>query len=109
MGEALTISEDLVNCGEIAAEEVVLLYVRDLVANVTRPVRELKGFTRVKIQPGQRVTVEFQLHTDELAFYGRNQKKMIEVGDFHVWIGGSSETMLRTEFRIVSKPCDGAV
>ena len=109
MGEALTISADLVNSGEIAAEEVVQLYVRDLVANVTRPVRELKGFTRVKIQPGQRVTVEFQLHTDELAFYGRNQKKMIEVGDFHVWIGGSSETMLRTEFRIVSKPCDGAV
>lgn len=104
MGESVTVSAELSNHGEVAAEEVVQLYVRDLVGNVTRPVRELKGFSRVKVEPGQTVTVDFQLHSDDLAFYGRNQKKMSEAGDFHVWVGGSSETGLRSEFRIVTEP-----
>ncbi len=77
------------------------LYVRDLVGNVTRPVRELKGFKRVRVEPGQTVTVEFDLHTDELAFYGRDNRLMLEAGDFHVWIGGSSTTDQRSEFRLV--------
>ena len=101
IGETLTISAELSNHGSVAAEEVVQLYVRDLVGNVTRPVRELKGFKRVRVEPGQTVTVEFELHTDELAFYGRDNRLMIEVGDFHVWIGGSSTTELRSEFRLV--------
>jgi len=102
IGGELTISADLTNHGNIAAEEVVQLYVRDLVGNVTRPVRELKGFRRVAVEPGQTVTVEFKLHTDDLAFYGRDNQLMVEPGDFHVWIGGSSETELRSEFRLVS-------
>ena len=83
--------------------EIAQLYVRDLVGNVTRPVRELKGFKRVHLDPGQTVSVDFQLHTDDLAFYGRNMQLMTEPGKFHAWIGGSSETDLRTEFRIVDK------
>ena len=101
VGETLTISADLSNHGTVAAEEVVQLYVRDLVGNVTRPVRELKGFKRVRVEPGQTVTVEFDLHTDELAFYGRDNRLMLEAGDFHVWIGGSSTTDQRSEFRLV--------
>ena len=54
------------------------------------------------LQPGQTVVVTFELHTDDLAFYGRNMQRMIEPGQFHVWIGGSSETGLKTEFRIVA-------
>ena len=100
-GETLTISVDLSNHGTVAAEEVVQLYVRDLVGNVTRPVRELKGFKRVRVEPGQTVTVEFDLHTDELAFYGRDNRLMLEAGDFHVWVGGSSTTDQRSEFRLV--------
>ena len=100
-GETLTISADLSNHGTVAAEEVVQLYVRDLVGNVTRPVRELKGFKRVRVESGQTVTVEFDLHTDELAFYGRDNRLMLEAGDFHVWIGGSSTTDQRSEFRLV--------
>ena len=79
------------------------LYVRDLVGNVTRPVKELKGFQRVRLEPGERMKVEFELHTDDLAFYGRDNTLMTEPGDFHAWIGGSSETELRTEFRIVER------
>ncbi|MBT8086513.1 MAG: glycoside hydrolase family 3 C-terminal domain-containing protein [Gammaproteobacteria bacterium] len=100
VGETITISAELANDGDVAAEEVVQLYIRDLAGNVTRPVRELKGFRRVKVAPGNTVTVEFELHTDDLAFYGRNMQLMTEPGEFHAWIGGSSETELRTEFRI---------
>ena len=101
-GDTVTISADLVNKGDLAAEEVVQLYVRDLVGNVTRPVRELKGFRRVRVEPGQTVRVEFVLRPEDLAFYGRDMQLMTEPGDFHAWIGGSSATELRTEFRLVA-------
>jgi beta-glucosidase len=101
VGGAITVSADLTNRGDVAADEVAQLYVRDLVGNVTRPVRELKGFRRVRVTPGETVTVSFELHTDDLAFYGRDNTLMVEPGDFHAWIGGSSDTGLRTEFRVV--------
>ena len=100
-GESLTISADLSNYGAVAADEVVQLYVRDLVGNVTRPVRELKGFKRVRVEPGQTVTVDFDLHTNDLKFFGRDNRLILEAGDFHAWIGGSSTTDLRSEFRLV--------
>ncbi len=99
-GSAVTISARLENAGPHGAEEVVQLYVRDPVANVTRPVRELKGYQRVRLQPGESTRVEFELHTDDLKFYGRNNTLILEPGDFHVWIGGSSTTELRGEFRV---------
>ena len=74
------------------------LYVRDVVGNVTRPVRELKAFAKFRLQPGERRIVRFTLTADDLAFYGRTMRRMIEPGVFHAWIGGSSATELRTEF-----------
>ena len=100
-GDSFRVSADLTNAGRVAAEEVVQLYVRDLVGNVTRPVRELKGFKRVRVEPGQTIRVEFEVHTDELAFYGRDMRLRVEPGEFYAWIGGSSATELRTEFMIV--------
>jgi beta-glucosidase len=102
LGETVTISVELTNTGRMAASEVVQLYVRDLVGNVTRPVKELKGFHRVYLEPEETVTVRFELHTDDLAFYGRDMKLMTEPGEFHVWVGGSSEADLMTEFRIIA-------
>jgi beta-glucosidase len=102
LGETVTISVELTNTGRMAASEVVQLYVRDLVGNVTRPVKELKGFHRVFLEPEETVTVRFELHTDDLAFYGRDMKLMTEPGEFHVWVGGSSEADLMTEFRIIA-------
>jgi beta-glucosidase len=102
LGDSLTVSVDLTNTGDMAAEEVVQLYVRDLVGNVTRPVKELKAFRRLRLEPGQRVTVDFEVHTDDLAFYGRDMQLTAEPGEFHAWIGGSSDTPLKTDFRIVS-------
>ena len=102
-GDTLTISADLTNRGPVAAVEVVQLYVRDLVGNVTRPVRELKGFKRVPVEPGQTINVAFELDTDELAFFGRDNRLILEAGEFHVWMGGSSATNLRSEFKLVDQ------
>ena len=103
LGASLTVSVEVLNTSPIAAHEVVQLYVRDLVGNVTRPVRELKGFRRIWLEPEERVMVEFELHTDDLAFFGRDMTLITEPGDFHVWVGSSSEAALMSEFRIVAR------
>ncbi|MCG8369575.1 MAG: glycoside hydrolase family 3 C-terminal domain-containing protein, partial [Proteobacteria bacterium] len=101
LGGTVTISAELANCGDVEAEEVVQLYTRDLVASVTRPVRELKGFRRVRLRPGDSTTVRFELHTDQLSFCGRDGRRVVEPGAFHAWIGGSSDAELRTGFSLV--------
>jgi beta-glucosidase len=103
LGGTFTVSAELGNCGDMEAEEVVQLYTRDLVASITRPVRELKGFRRIRLGPGETTTVSFELHTDDLSFYGRDGTSTVEPGQFHAWIGGSSEADLRVAFRIVEK------
>ncbi len=100
LGQSIDIAVDLINTGERQAEEVVQLYVRDLVGNVTRPVKELKGFRRVKLNPGQRERVSFSIHTDDLAFYNRDMKLVTEPGQFHAWIGGNSDAPLWAEFEV---------
>lgn len=97
----LTIGVDVVNVGPRETVETVQLYVRDLVGDVTRPVRELKAFTRVALARGERRTVEFTITPRDLAFHGRAQRLIVEPGRFHAWIGGSSATELRTEFVLV--------
>ena len=101
IGETVRVSAEVTNHGSVPADEVAQLYVRDLVGNVTRPVKELKGFRRLRLEPGETVVVDFDLHTDDLAFYDRHMRLATEPGEFHCWIGGSSETELRTGFRIV--------
>jgi beta-glucosidase len=100
LGESLHVSVELSNMGQVDADEVVQLYIRDLVGNVTRPVKELKGFKRVYLGAGQSETVSFNLHSDDLAFFDRKMQLRTEPGQFHVWIGGSSDTDLRAEFEI---------
>jgi len=100
LGDTLHIYATLRNVGAVEAQEVVQLYIRDLVGNVTRPVKELKGFQKIRLKPGQDQTVNFSLHTDELAFFNQKMQELTEPGDFHVWIGGSSDTELRSEFTI---------
>jgi beta-glucosidase len=104
LGDKIEISATLQNTGEHTADEVAQLYVRDLVGNVTRPVRELKGFQRVRLQPGQSQIVCFTLHTDELAFYDRKMQRVTEPGMFHVWIGGNSDAHLWSEFELIEVP-----
>ncbi|MGD8773254.1 MAG: fibronectin type III-like domain-contianing protein, partial [Gammaproteobacteria bacterium] len=100
LGTPLTIRAVVRNEGTVQADEVVQLYVRDLVGQVTRPVRELKGFRRVRLAPGESRSVSFELDARDLAFYGREMRAITEPGEFHAWIGGSSAADLRVEFSI---------
>ncbi|GAB4562827.1 MAG: glycoside hydrolase family 3 N-terminal domain-containing protein [Anaerolineae bacterium] len=102
LGEELMITAEVANTGPREAEEVVQLYVRDLVGSVTRPVKELKGFQRVRLAPGQSAQVTFTLSTDDLRFHDREMKFVAEPGRFHVWVGGSSAEGLQGAFEIVS-------
>jgi len=100
-GESMDVAVTVTNVGERPGEEVVQLYVRDLVGSITRPVRELKGFTRVRLDPGASQRITFSLATEDLGFYGRHMNFVTEPGRFHLWIGGSSTAELCAEFRIV--------
>jgi len=102
LGDAVTVSARLHNRGDVAAVEVVQLYVRDLVGSVTRPVRELKGFQRIRLEPGESQTVSFSLTSKDLAFYDRNMQLNTEAGEFLVWIGGDSQAQLQAQFTLVN-------
>ena len=102
-GESVTVQATVSNDGEVEADEIVQMYIRDLVGNVTRPVRELKAFTRVRLKPGESRHVAFVIAPADLAFHGRDMQLMTEPGEFHVWIGGSSEAQLRTTFAVVDR------
>jgi beta-glucosidase len=91
MSGQVTISATVTNRGARAAEEVVQLYTHDRTASVTRPVRELKAFRKVALAPGQSETVRFTLRAADLAFYGLQDRPVVEPGTFDVWIAPSAE------------------
>ena len=94
------LSADVTNTGDVAGTEVAQLYIRDLVGSVTRPVKELKGFKQVALQPGQTETVSFHLQREQLAFIGIDGKSVIEPGKYHAWIGPHSAQGLQGEFTL---------
>ena len=104
IGEPVTVRATLSITGGREAVEVAQLYVRDLVGNVTRPVRELKGFQRIRLEAGEQREVSFELGSDDFAFYGRDMQLMTEPGEMHVWIGGSSDAELQTAFTLTGDP-----
>jgi beta-glucosidase len=81
---------DVTNTGSRAGTETVQLYIRDLVSSVTRPVKELKGFQKVELQPGETKTVAIDITPESLAFYDIHMKYTVEPGDFEIMIGNSS-------------------
>lgn len=103
MGEPVVVSATVANTSSVAGEEVVQLYLRDIVASVTRPVRELKGFRRLHLAPGESARVSFELGPQQLAFHGRDLERRVEAGEFHAWIGGSSEAALQVAFRVLAE------
>ena len=96
----LTVTVDIENVGQRAGDEVVQLYLRDVVASVTRPVKELKGFQRVTLQPGQRTQVRFQLGAKELGFHNRQMKFVVEPGEFKVMVGPNSAEVIEKGFQV---------
>ena len=81
---------EVTNTGKREGAEVVQMYIRDVVSSVTRPVKELKGFQKVTLRPGETKTVAFEITPDLLAFYDINMKYVVEPGDFEIMIGNSS-------------------
>jgi len=102
MDGSIQVEVDVVNTGARAGDEVVQLYIRDPVASTTRPVRELKGFRRVHLEPGERRRVAFELTAADLAFWGRNNTWSAEPGHIDLWVGGHSDASLHTHIHLVS-------
>ena len=86
----IRVSFDLKNTGRYEATEVTQLYVQDKVGSVVRPVKELKGFQRVTLAPGESKTVTFELPVSDLAFWNIDMEYVVEPGDFRLWIAGDS-------------------
>jgi beta-glucosidase len=99
-GAALTVGVDVRNTGSVAGTEVVQLYLRNTSASVEQPVRELKGFARVTLAPGESRHVEFPLGFDELSFYNAESKRVVEPTTYKVFVGGSSLASAETSFAV---------
>jgi beta-glucosidase len=88
----LTVSVDVQNAGQRAGDEVVQLYVHDVHPRVKRPKKELRGFERISVKPGEKKTVSFSLPADKLSFWDTNKRTfVVEPGAFEVFVGSSSE------------------
>lgn len=100
MGETLVVTATITNTGDRPGAEVVQLYVRDLVGSVTRPVKELKGFQKIHLQPGEQRTVRFELPSSQLGFTGQDMRYIVEPGEFKLWLGPDSAGGLEGDFTI---------
>ncbi|MCF7220213.1 beta-glucosidase BglX [Marilutibacter chinensis] len=99
-GKPVRVEVTVANTGRRAGDEVVQLYLRDDVASVTRPVKELRGFRRIHLQPGERRRVEFVLEPEALGFHGADGRIVVEPGTFTVFAGGSSDDVIETKFEV---------
>lgn len=88
--ERLTVTVSLINKGNLAGEEVIQLYIQDPVASISRPVRELKNFKKVMLQPGEKANINFDITTNDLMFYNSDLKYDWESGDFIIYVGTNS-------------------
>ena len=100
LGEDVVIRAKVTNTGCREGATVAQLYMRDLVASTTRPVKELKGFEKVSLKPGESRTIEFILGADDMAFCREDMQFAQEPGDFMVWVGNSSNAALEGKFKV---------
>lgn len=101
MTDTLTAEITVTNTGAVVGEEVVQLYLHDVAASVVRPVKELKTFRKIHLEPGESKTVSFTIDKSMLAFIGRDLKPTVEPGKFELFIGSSSADCKKAEFRYV--------
>lgn len=92
--DTLIVTVNITNTGSREGAEIVQLFLSDIVATVTPPVKSLKRFTKVHLKPGEKQTVKFELGWDDFAFIGRNNKSIVELGEFKVSLGGLTETFV---------------
>jgi beta-glucosidase len=99
--ETLTVTVELTNTGKLAGEEVVQLYIGDPVASISRPVKELKSFRKIMLQPGEKKEITLEINPDDLKFYNSNLQYDWEAGDFTVFIGANSRDAKPAKFNWV--------
>jgi beta-glucosidase len=99
--ESVEVKIDITNIGELDGDEIVQLYIRDMVSSVTRPVQELKDFVRVHLKKGETKTVSFLIIADKLQFYGIDMKRIVEPGEFEVQVGRNSVDYLKDRFEVI--------
>lgn len=97
---ALTVSVTLTNTGKLPGEEVAQLYVRDLVGSVTRPVKELKGFQKIMLQPGESRELKFTLTEHDLSFHRRDMTFGTEPGEYEIMVGGNSQELKKVKVKL---------
>ncbi|MEZ4709579.1 MAG: beta-glucosidase BglX [Caldilineaceae bacterium] len=103
VGESVTVRVDVTNTGDVAGDEVAQLYIHQKWGTDTRPMRELKGFERITLQPGETQTVTFSLGPDELRYWSTNAGDWIQdAAAFDVWVGSDSTATLHAEFEVVN-------
>jgi beta-glucosidase len=100
--EKVNVSVDVVNTGKVDGDEVVQVYLRDLVSSVETPIKSLKNFRRIHLTAGQQMTVSLSLAPDQLRLWDASGRWVAEPGDFEVTVGGSSEGGLKTQFSLRS-------
>ena len=100
--QTLKVTVDITNTGNFDGKEIVQLYIRDLVGSVTRPIKELKGFQKINIKKGEKQTVTFEISVQDLKFYNSDLQFVAEPGEFEIYVGGSSNTNLRTKIELVN-------
>ncbi len=94
----IKVTVDIENTGKRSGEELVQLYVQDVVGSITRPVKELKGFERITLQSGEKRTVSFEINLEDLKYYNSELTYDVEKGDFNVWIGKNASEGLKASF-----------
>jgi beta-glucosidase len=102
-GEPVKVTIDVTNTGDRDGNEIVQLYIRDIVSTVTRPVQELKDFARIHLTKGETKTVEFTITADKLQYYGPDMKRIVEPGEFEVQVGRNSTDYLSGKFEVISQ------
>lgn len=100
-GQKLTAYVTITNTGKVAGEEIVQLYTRDLVGTSTRPVKELKGFQKIMLQPGESKVVTFNITEEDLKFYNSDLKFVAEAGDFKAFVGPNVRDVKEVDFKLV--------
>lgn len=98
--DVLTVTFDLENTGNYEGTEIAQLYVQDKVGSVTRPVKELKRFSRITLKPGEKKNVSFELPVSELAFWNIDMKHVVEAGDFNLWVAPDSQSGSPVSFKV---------
>lgn len=100
MNEETTVTVDVTNTGKVRGDEIAQMYIRDEISSVTRPVKELKDFARITLEPNETKQITFKITPSKIAFYNREMKRVVEPGTFQIMVGGSSVKLISQQLTV---------